>query len=635
MKKFYITTPIYYVNAEPHIGSAYTTIIADIIARYKRFMGYDVFFLTGTDEHGLKILQAAQAKGKNPKEFCDELAQKFKDLWKDLKITNDYFIRTTDPEHEKTVRFFVQKMKENGDIYKGTYAAWYCVHCETYYDDDEILKKDGKKVCPVCGREVKWVEEENYFFRLSRYNDALKKHFEENPDFVEPDFRRNEMLKILEKGLKDISITRTTFKWGIPFPGDEEHVIYVWVDALINYVSALGFGKDDEKFKKYWPADLHLIGKEINRFHSLIWPAMLMSVGLPLPRKIFAHGWLTVNGQKISKSLGNAIDPREFVKKYGNDVVRYYLVRDIVFGKDGDFSEEKLVRRLNSDLANDYGNLLHRTLAMIKKHFDSKIPTPGENKEIDKALIEETIKTVKKYINLMDSYKLTEAFEVLWSYIAYLNTYFDRTRPWILAKEGKKERLKTVLYNTAEGILKVALMALPVMPDSSQEVLGRLGFDEKPMFDHLEKWGVLKTGAHIIHGKPLFEKIDLSKFKKIAEVKKEMKEVEAGIITIDDFAKVDLRVAKILNAERVEGSEKLIRMDIDLGELGKRQLVGGLAKYYKPEELVGKLIVVVANLKPRKLFGFESQGMLLAAKYGDKLKLLTVEGEIEPGAKVS
>ncbi len=635
MKKFYITTPIYYVNAEPHIGSAYTTIIADIIARYKRFMGYDVFFLTGTDEHGLKILQAAQAKGKRPKEFCDELVQKFKDLWKDLNITNDYFVRTTDPEHEETVKFFVQKMKENGDIYKGTYAAWYCVHCETYYDDDEVVEKDGKKVCPVCGREVKWVEEENYFFRLSKYNDALKKHFEENSDFVEPDFRRNEMLKILEKGLKDISITRTTFKWGIPFPGDEDHVIYVWVDALINYVSAIGYGRDEEKFNKYWPADLHLIGKEINRFHSLIWPAMLMSVGLPLPKKVFAHGWLTVNGQKISKSLGNAIDPREFVKKYGNDVVRYYLVRDIVFGKDGDFSEEKLVRRLNSDLANDYGNLLHRSLAMVKKHFDSKVPNPGENKEIDKALIEETTKTVEKYVKLMDSYKLTEALDALWGYIAHLNTYFDRTQPWILAKEGKKERLATVLYNTMEGILKVALMALPVMPDSSQEVLKRLGFDEKPTFDHLEKWGVLKVGAKTIHGKPLFEKIDLSKFKKVAEVKKKVKEVETGIITIDDFAKVDLRVARILNAERVEGSEKLIRMDIDLGELGKRQLVGGLAKHYKPEELVGKLIVVVANLKPRKLFGLESQGMLLAAKYGDKLKLLTVEEEIEPGAKIS
>ena len=635
MKSFYITTPIYYVNAEPHIGSAYTTIIADIIARYKRFMGYDVFFLTGTDEHGLKILQAAQAAGRDVKDFCDELAQKFKDLWKDLKITNDFFIRTTDPYHEETVKFFVKKMMENGDIYKGKYSGWYCVHCETYYDESEVLEKDGKKVCPNCGREVKWVEEENYFFALSKYNEALKKHFQENPDFVEPDFRKNEMLKILEKGLKDISITRTTFKWGVPFPDDEEHVIYVWVDALTNYVSAIGYGKDDEKFSKYWPADVHLIGKEINRFHSLIWPAMLMSVGLPLPKKIFAHGWLTVNGQKISKSLGNAIDPREFVRKYGNDVVRYYLVRDIVFGKDGDFSEEKLAARLNADLANDYGNLLHRTLAMVKKNFSSKIPKPQGKTDMDDELIENFKNTKEDFVRLMDSYKLTEAFERVWQFISFLNTYFDRTRPWVLAKQGDLGKLSAVLYNTAEGILKVALMTLPLMPDTSEEVFRRLGFNEKPSFTHLERWGVLTSGAQIIHGKPLFQKIELSRLKKVAEVKKEMKEVEEGVISIEDFSRVDLRVAKVLSAERVEGSEKLIKMEIDLGVLGKRQLVGGLAKYYKPEELVGKLIVVVANLKPRKLFGIESQGMLLAAKIGDKLKLLTVDGEIEPGAKIS
>ncbi len=633
LKKFYITTPIYYVNAEPHIGSAYTTIMADIIARYRRMMGYDVFFLTGTDEHGLKILQSAQKAGKDVKQFCDELAEKFKELWKDLKITNDHFIRTTDPEHEETVKFFVKKMVENGDVYKGKYSGWYCVHCETYYDDDEVEEVDGKKVCPVCKREVKWVEEENYFFKLSKYNEPLKKLFEERPDFVEPDFRKNEMLKILEKGLKDISITRTTFRWGIPFPGDEKHVIYVWVDALINYVSALGYGReDDEKFHRYWPADVHLIGKEINRFHSLIWPAMLMSAGLEVPKKIFAHGWLTVNGQKISKSLGNAIDPREFVKKYGNDVVRYYLVRDIVFGKDGDFSEEKLVQRLNSDLANDYGNLVHRVLAMVKKYFDSKVPRPSGSGGMDEELKKRTKETIQSYVSLMDSLRLTEAIEKVWEYISFLNTYFDREKPWILAKEGNTERLATVLYNTLEGILKVALMTLPVMPDTSEEVFRRIGYREKVRPEHLMEWGVLKAGEKTEHGKPLFQKMDISKLKKVAEVKGVEK---SELITIDDFSKVDLRVARILKAERVEGSEKLIKMEIDLGELGRRTLVGGLAKHYKPEELVGKLIVVVANLKPRKLFGIESQGMLLAAKIGDELKLLTVDGEIEPGAKIS
>ncbi len=632
MKTFYITTPIYYVNAEPHIGSAYTTIIADIIARYKRFMGYDVFFLTGTDEHGLKILQAARSAGRDPKEFCDELAQKFKDLWRDLKITNDYFIRTTDPDHEKTVQFVVKRMLENGDVYKGIYKGWYCVHCETYYDEDEVEEIDGKKVCPVCKREVKWVEEENYFFRLSKFNEPLIEHFKRNPDFVEPDFRRNEMIRILERGLKDISITRTTFEWGVKFPGDEKHVIYVWIDALTNYISALGYGSDDEsKFEKYWPADVHLIGKEINRFHSLIWPAMLMSLGLPLPKKVFAHGWLTVNGQKISKSLGNAIDPREFVRKYGNDAIRYYLVRDIVFGKDGDFSEDKLVNRINSDLANDYGNLVHRTLAMVKKNFSSKIPRPGPD---DGEFVEETIKAVGDFVEKMDALRLTEAVERVWDYISYLNTYFDRKRPWILAREGKTRELATVLYNTLEGILKVTLMVSPIMPDTSEEVLRRLGMKVEEIGErHLLEWGALKPGTEIVHGEPLFRKIDLAKHERV--VKGSVKELEENVITIEDFSKVDLRVAKILKAERVKNSEKLIRMDVDLGELGVRQIVGGLAKYYSLDDLVGKLVIVVSNLKPRKLMGLESKGMLLAAKHGEKLRLLTVDGDIEPGSKIS
>ncbi|MCD6552123.1 methionine--tRNA ligase, partial [Thermotoga sp.] len=476
--KFYITTPIYYVNSEPHIGSAYTTIVADIIARYKRFMGYDVFFLTGTDEHGQKVLQAAQKAGKNPQVFCDELAEKFKQLWKELKITNDHFIRTTDEMHMKTVQEFVAKMKENGDVYKGVYKGWYCVPCETFWNEDEVIKEGSERLCPECKRPVRWVEEENYFFRLSKYRDALSKHYEKHPDFVEPDFRKNEMLKILEGGLKDLSITRTSFKWGVPMKDDPKHVIYVWVDALINYVSAIGYGWNEEMFNEWWPADLHLIGKEINRFHSIIWPAMLMSVGLPLPKKVFAHGWLTVNGQKISKSLGNAIDPRFFVNRYGNDVVRYYLIRDIVFGKDGDFSEERLVHRLNSDLANDYGNLLHRITAMIKKYFNGKLPSPSNEEGLDSWLKERFFETKNVYCDLMDSYRLTEALDKIWEFIADANKYFNDTKPWILAKEGKLERLGTVLYNSLEAVFKVALMTLPVMPDTSQEVFRRVSFDE-------------------------------------------------------------------------------------------------------------------------------------------------------------
>ncbi|PLV56125.1 methionine--tRNA ligase [Thermotoga sp. SG1] len=628
--KFYITTPIYYVNSEPHIGSAYTTIVADIIARYKRFMGYDVFFLTGTDEHGQKVLQAAQQTGKDPQKFCDELAEKFKQLWKELKITNDHFIRTTDEMHMKTVQEFVARMKENGDVYKGVYKGWYCVPCETFWNEDEVVKEGDERFCPECRRPVKWVEEENYFFRLSKYRDALLKHYEEHPDFVEPDFRRNEMLKILEGGLKDLSITRTSFKWGVPMKDDPEHVIYVWVDALINYVSAIGYGWNEEMFNKWWPADLHLIGKEINRFHSIIWPAMLMSVGLPLPEKVFAHGWLTVNGQKISKSLGNAIDPRFFVKQYGNDVVRYYLIRDIAFGKDGDFSEERLVHRLNSDLANDYGNLLHRITAMINKYFDGKIPSPANEEGPDSWLKERFFKTKNAYYDLMDSYKLTEALDRIWEFIADANKYFNDTKPWVLAKEGRSERLGTVLYNSLEAVFKVALMTLPVMPDTSQEVFRRVSFDEDPHKDHLETWGVLRAGRSVHHGEPLFRKIDTKTFKKVVETVS----VEQNLITIDDFAKVDLRTARVLEAERVPNSRKLIKLIVDLGT-EKRQIVAGVAEYYEPEDLVGKIIIVVANLKPAKLMGIESQGMLLAAKSGDTLRLLTVDGDIAPGAKVS
>ncbi len=660
MRKFYITTPIYYVNAEPHIGSSYTTIMGDIIARYKRMMGYDVFYLTGTDEHGQKIEQAARQKGIEPKQLCDELAGKFKQLWKDLDITNDYFVRTTDESHVRTVQYFVSKMLENGDLYKGTYEGWYCVPCETYWNEDELeIDEHGHKICPSCKREVQLIKEENYFFKLSKYNESLLKLFTENPEFVEPDFRRNEMLKILESGLKDLSITRTTLKWGIPMPDDPQHVIYVWVDALINYVSAIGYPDNLETFEKWWPADLHLIGKEINRFHSLIWPAMLMAVGLPLPKKVYAHGWLTINGQKISKSLGNAIDPREYMNKYGNDVVRYYLARDVMFGRDGDFSEENLIKRLNSDLANDYGNLLHRTLAMIKKHFDSKIPEIKTLEDIDRKLLKEYEETQRTYIELMEKYKITDAIDHLWQFISSLNKYFDETRPWTLAKEGKMERLGTVLAIVTENIMKVATLASPVMPNSSTEVYRRLSME--PVFTDraLEGWNNLK-GKSIIHGEPLFKKMEKIESEKMStgvdkmeklnnkpeeEKKLEVKEISDSktenvvtteeLLDIDTFKRVDLRVAKVLEAERVQKSEKLVKLQIDLGELGKRQIVAGIAQYYSPEELVGKLIIVVANLKPAKLMGIESRGMLLAAKKDGQLKLLTVSGDIEPGAKIS
>jgi len=624
-EKFYITTPIYYVNSDPHIGSAYTTIVADVIARYKRIMGYDVFFLTGTDEHGQKILQAATQNGEDPQSFCDKLAAKFKNLWKDLNITNDYFIRTTNEDHMRVVQSFVSKMKENGDVYKGKYQGWYCIPCETYWSEEDL---DESKICPSCGRELKFIAEDNYFFRLSKYTDKLLKHYEENPDFVQPDFRRNEMLKILQSGLKDLSITRTTFSWGVPMLDDPQHVIYVWVDALINYISAVGFMKDESRFSYYWPADLHLIGKEINRFHSIVWPAMLMSVGLPLPKKVFAHGWLTVNGQKISKSLGNAIDPRFLADKYGNDVVRFYLLRDIVFGKDGDFSEQNLVNRLNADLANNYGNLLHRTTAMIKKHFNSKLP---ERDLSDSKLVEEVMTAVKSFTHLMDTLQITQALDKAMELLTLANKYFDEKKPWILAKDENKKPLGSVLYNVCEILLKVAVMLAPIMPETSLDVMNRLGFSGDISEQLLSTWGVLKSRNTVKHGKPLFTKIQEKQTKPVANTQLQ----EDNLISIDEFKKIQLKVGKVLRAEKIPKSKKLLKLIVDLGPLGQRQIIAGIANYYEPQDLLGKSIVVVTNLKPAKLMGLESQGMLLAAKSNAELKILTVDGSIDPGSVIS
>jgi methionyl-tRNA synthetase len=626
-----VTTPIYYVNSDPHIGSAYTTIVADVVARYKRMMKYDTFFLTGTDEHGQKIMRAAIESKKDPKAFVDELAGKFVKLWKDLGISNDLFIRTTDDYHVKTVQMIFQKMYDKGDIYLGKYEGWYCVHDETFWTEKDI---GPEKLCPVCHRPLEHVEEENYFFKLSKYTKPLLEYFNTHPDFVEPDFRKNEMLKILEGGLDDISVSRTSFTWGIPLPFDQKHVIYVWFDALVNYISAIGYGRDEQTFEKYWPADVHFVGKEINRFHSLIWPAMLMSAELPLPKKIFAHGWLTVNGEKISKSKGNAVDPRILVDAYGTDAVKYYLLRDIVFGNDGDFSEDNLIVRINADLANDLGNLVHRTIAMINQNFEV-LPSPKGEEKIDDDLKQILLKTLDDYFNYMNAFKFTEALTSIWELVRFSNKYIDVTEPWILARDKKDaERLGTVLYNLTDVIRNIAIILSPIMVNTGEEIAKRI--DQKLDVDE-RGWHKTIPGVRIKNGDPLFPRIDTSIWKKVIkmEEQKELKKVEEKPeISLEDFTKIDLRVAKIVKAERVPKSEKLVKLILNIsGE--ERQIVAGIGATYTPESLIGREIIMIYNLKPAKLMGIDSNGMLLAAKDGEKLRILTVDGFVETGAKIS
>lgn len=650
-KTYYITTPIYYPSDKLHIGHSYTTVAADAVARYKRLKGYDVMFLTGTDEHGQKIQRKAEAEGVTPKQYVDKIVDGIKELWKLMKITNDRFIRTTDKEHEEVVQKIFKKLYDQGDIYKSEYEGWYCTPCESFWTKTQLV--DGK--CPDCGREVEITKEESYFFRLSKYQDRLIKFIEENPEFIQPVSRQNEMLNnFLRPGLEDLCVSRTTFNWGVPVSFDDKHVVYVWIDALSNYITALGFmSEDDQAYKKYWPADVHLVGKEIVRFHTIIWPAMLMALGEPLPKQIYGHGWLLLEGGKMSKSKGNVVDPVVLVEKYGLDAIRYFLLREVPFGSDGVFSNEALINRINSDLANDLGNLVSRTVAMIDKYFGGVMPENRQEGDIDEDLKKLVMETPPKIEQLLDKLQFSTALTEIWKVISRTNKYIDETMPWALAKdEESKPRLAAVMYNLAESLRIISILLQPFMPKTPEKIWKQLGLinPDDISWESTKNWGVYPAGTKVEKGDIIFPRIDVKKEmeelekltvaeaekeekKKETKPQKEEKEISQELISIEDFAKIDLRVAKVLEAEKVEGADKLLKLKLEMGN-EIRQVVSGIAKHYTPEELVGKFVILVANLKPVKLKGIESQGMILAASDDKELVLAGLDKAIKSGTKV-
>ncbi|MFA6849196.1 MAG: methionine--tRNA ligase [Selenomonadaceae bacterium] len=639
-KPFYITTPIYYPSAKLHIGHAYCTTIADSIARFKRLAGYDVLFLTGSDEHGQKIQRKAEEEGITPLQYVDRIVAGFQNLWKRLNISNDDFIRTTEPRHQKVVQEIFNKIYAKGDIYKGAYKGLYCTPCETFWLDRQLV--DGK--CPDCGRPVEEVAEEAYFFRISKYSDRLLQYIEENPDFIQPVSRRNEMINFIKQGLDDLCISRTSFDWGIPVPIDKKHVIYVWFDALSNYLTAAGYLSNEEMFKKYWPADLHLVGKEIVRFHTIIWPIILMALDLPLPKKVYGHGWLIVEGDKMSKSKGNVVDPIGLIDEFGPDAIRYFLLREINLGQDGNFSREALIQRINADLANDLGNLLHRTLNMIGKFQNGSVEAVLGASDIDNALIEDARKTVKEFEEFMERMELSPAIKRVWGFISRTNKYIDETSPWALAKDpAKKQELANVMYNLVESLRVISVLISPFMPVTARKIWKQLNlsqsFEDVQLTD-IEEWGGTPVNLHVGIPEQLFPRIEIeenAEEKLVKAEKTEEKVNEKALqlmdheITIDDFAKLDLRVVKVLQAEYIPKADKLLKLTVDLGT-EQREIVSGIAKHYTPETLVGRTVVMVVNLKAAKIRGVVSHGMVLAASKDDLLKVVEVDMPI--GSKV-
>ena len=629
-KTFYITTPIYYPSDNPHIGHAYTTVAADSMTRYKKMRGFDTYFLTGSDEHGQKIQRRAAEAGKQPKEFVDEIIANFKALWEKMEIDYDHFIRTTDDYHMKTCQELFQKIYDQGDIYKSEYSGWYCTSCETFFTE---LQVGEEHICPDCGKPVEMMKEESYFFKMSKYADRWLKFIEENPDFIRPESRRNEMINFVKQGLDDLCVSRTTFDWGIPVPFDNKHVIYVWFDALINYYSALKARGDGSLYDKFWPADVHLVGKDIIRFHTIIWPIMLMAADLPLPKCVLGHGWVLINSDKMSKSKGNVVDPFKLCDKYGVDAIRYFLMREMGYGLDCNYNEELLAVRINNDLANDYGNLLSRTTGMINKFQKGIIDAPGAGTEYDQELIDLARAMPDRYAALMDKMEWANALAELWTLVNKANKYIEDAAPWALNKAGEKEKLATVLYNMVEVIRQVTIMVSPIMPGLPTRVWQQLGISDREdlhTWDSLT-WGGMPPGIAIDRGEPLFPRIDLdaidaeeipsAKSDVKAQVKIDSTEPIAPECLISDFEKLDLRVVKVLECEKVPKTDKLLKFKLQLGT-EERTVLSGIAQFYSPEDLIGKQLILIANLKPAVIRGIESKGMLLSAEKDGKLQLV-------------